>query len=222
MFGLLCTAAVVSQRALPPLAPSQARWVGLQNLALCQPKAKLGQPQTQYLVWPEIQQNKQQVWGVFFWSRVTFSLPLPNLGFRSTWIFGNFHPLWRAGTLSTSVTLHWDGFVLEVGASVKEQQLQTGLGSLILLLFPSCIPGVPGMGSSFPAGAEPGAAFGPTGMRAAVGCSGLCPLSCCPFMSCGKGKGFFQRFLEKKLVFATDTLCPVSRDTPNPGSWVCH
>lgn len=39
--------------------------------------------------WPEMQQNKQQVWGVLLRSRVTFSVTLPNLGLAALGFLGN-------------------------------------------------------------------------------------------------------------------------------------
>lgn len=54
---------------------------------LCQARAKLGQL-LQYFKWPEVQQNKQQVWGVLLWSRVTFSLTLPSLGLTTPGFLG--------------------------------------------------------------------------------------------------------------------------------------
>lgn len=113
VFGSLCTGAVVFQRALPSLVLSQARWVGLQNLS-SRAEASSGSPE----VARSATEQAAGLGGVALEQGNLFPHPAqPCLS--NTWIFGKFHPLWRAGTGSPRVALHWDGFVLEAGARVK-------------------------------------------------------------------------------------------------------
>lgn len=78
------------------------------------------------------------------------------------------------------------------------------------------------------AGGEPGAAFGPTGTKAAARCSGLCRVGRCPLRVPWQRERFLppslfcQGLLREKLVFpaALDLQahsCPVNGDTPTPG-----
>lgn len=107
MFGLLCTGAVF--RGLFHL------WSHLKQDGLGCKTSVPGQSQAQYLKWPEIQQNTQQVCSG---TGQPFPSPCPALA-EQPLDFWEFHPLWRAGTTSASVALLWDGFVLEAGARVR-------------------------------------------------------------------------------------------------------
>lgn len=164
---------------------------------------------------------------MLLWSRVTFSLTLPSLGLTTPGFLGT-STLCGSQVLYQSV-LPCTGMVLcytQAHVPSNNNRLAWGPWSCCCSLHasPVCLDwdhhyllGV----------SEPGAAFGPTGIKAAMGSSGLCPVSCCPFMSCGKGKGFFLPVLPEVhgeesglgccCGFA-DTLCPVSRTHQPPGA----
>lgn len=109
VFGMLCTGAVVLQRALPSLVLGCKTSVAGQSQAWAAPNSVL-----------EVARNATEPaagLGVLLWSRVTFSLTLPSLGLAAPGFLGI--STLCGGQVPNPAVLPCTGRVLGAGARVK-------------------------------------------------------------------------------------------------------